>query len=117
MLPYSCYSVLMMYNSEAKKKGASNMSYKSLRVSSTIVIMSFFYGIFVSSFLYFNKKNSLLVLFQCPRQPTNFECGFYVMRYMRELVSHSNPEQYVKSNVNDIIVTPFFYARLKFNKF
>ncbi|XP_021836618.1 uncharacterized protein [Spinacia oleracea] len=43
------------------------------------------------------KKNTTWSKIQCPRQTNNVDCGYYVLRFMREIVNHNQsqiPEKY-----------------------
>ncbi|KAM6564365.1 hypothetical protein CsatB_024363 [Cannabis sativa] len=35
-------------------------------------------------------------LANCPRQPKNQECGFYVLKYMTDIVARANPNRYIQ---------------------
>lgn len=47
---------------------------------------------------------------QCPKQPGGVECGYYVMRYMKDIIEDTNLEfeSTVKSNPNDLHVQYIF---------
>lgn len=36
------------------------------------------------------KANVQWILVKCPRQPSSFECGYYVMKYMQDIITNVN---------------------------
>ena len=39
-------------------------------------------------FTYVNDINQFKIYVQCPQQTTNAECGYYVMRFMKEIIEN-----------------------------
>ena len=44
---------------------------------------------------------------ECPRQPQSHECGFYVLKYIRDLVRASNAIVTLKEKVSSFLITYF----------
>lgn len=44
---------------------------------------------------------------QCPKQPSNVECGYYIMRYMRDFCMDPRPINWLNTNVRYIHIYPY----------
>ncbi|KAF4384189.1 hypothetical protein F8388_001427 [Cannabis sativa] len=50
-----------------------------------------------SNAIVFGKNGPEIWTFACPKQPYNYECGYYVLTYIRDMLQHSNPIEAIKA--------------------
>ncbi|KAF4390611.1 hypothetical protein F8388_006108 [Cannabis sativa] len=50
-----------------------------------------------SNAIVFGKNRPEIWTFACPKQPYNYECGYYVLTYIRDMLQHSNPITAIKA--------------------
>ncbi|XP_060965098.1 uncharacterized protein LOC133034095 [Cannabis sativa] len=50
-----------------------------------------------SNAIVFGKNGPEIWTFACPKQPYNYECGSYVLTYIRDMLQHSNPITAIKT--------------------
>ncbi|KAF4397283.1 hypothetical protein G4B88_003283 [Cannabis sativa] len=50
-----------------------------------------------SNAIVFGKNGPEIWTFACPKQPYNYECGYYVLTYIRDMLQHSNPITAIKA--------------------
>ncbi|KAF4366705.1 hypothetical protein F8388_020067 [Cannabis sativa] len=50
-----------------------------------------------SNAIVFGKNGPEIWIFACPKQPYNYECGYYVLTYIRDMLQHSNPITSIKA--------------------
>ncbi|KAF4403390.1 hypothetical protein G4B88_008036 [Cannabis sativa] len=50
-----------------------------------------------SNAIVFGTNGPQIWTFPCPKQPYNYECGYYVLTYIRDMLQHSNPITAIKA--------------------
>ncbi|KAF4379987.1 hypothetical protein G4B88_029979 [Cannabis sativa] len=50
-----------------------------------------------SNAIVFGENGPEIWTFACPKQPYNYECGYYVLTYIRDMLQHSNPIEAIKA--------------------
>ncbi|KAF7143006.1 hypothetical protein RHSIM_Rhsim05G0213000 [Rhododendron simsii] len=73
-------------------------------------MQSLSFWVFWNCFYVFSYSNYRICL-QCPKQPTNVECGFYVMKYMKDLIrderilskgNFNGKKTYTKAEIDEV---------------
>ncbi|KAF4358085.1 hypothetical protein G4B88_021834 [Cannabis sativa] len=50
-----------------------------------------------SNAIVFGTNGPEIWTFACPKQPYNYECGYYVLTYIRDMLQHLNPITTIKA--------------------
>ncbi|KAF4404076.1 hypothetical protein G4B88_014532 [Cannabis sativa] len=106
---YKFYDVeLLSYNNEQDKHWMLIIAMTSGRVvflnplkskipSDIAQMIKAAYANISSNAIVFGKNGPEIWTFACPKQPYNYECGYYVLTYIRDMLQHLNPIEAIKA--------------------